>query len=201
MKIIKKIKNKFRSQKVTESFFTKDIFRNKNFSIGDYTYGKPTILFENDKTNLIIGNFCSIAANVTIFLGGNHRIDWITTYPFNELNNYFPDAYFVKGHPSSKGDVIIGNDVWIGRNVVIMSGITIGDGAVIAAGALVSKSIGDYEVWGGNPATFIKKRFDDDKIKDLKILKWWDWDINKIKNNIPNLCSDDVSALISKEKR
>tara|TARA_R110002050_G_scaffold74772_4_gene160147 strand:+ start:51082 stop:51684 length:603 start_codon:yes stop_codon:yes gene_type:complete len=200
MKYLKKILKKIgiisvEASKTEKPFFTKDIFKNTKYCIGDYSYGKPKVLFENEKANLFIGKFCSISENVTIFLGGNHRVDWLSTYPFNDLPTYFPEASNIIGHPDSKGDVIIKNDVWIGLNVVIMSGITIGDGAVIAAGSLLTKDVGDYEIWGGNPAILLKKRFEEPSIKKLQQLKWWDWDIDKIKEHIPLLCSNDIELI------
>lgn len=177
-------------------FFTKDFFREKKYIIGDYTYGKPTILFDNKDANLIIGKYCSIAFGVEIFLGGNHRIDWITTYPFNALPAYFPESKNVKGHPATKGSVIIGNDVWIGRKVTNMSGVEIGNGAVIASNSVVTKNIGAYEVWGGNPVKFIRKRFSDDKIELLEKLQWWDWDIEKVRENIEVLQSENLDKLL-----
>lgn len=199
MKIIKKIVAKIKifinPPQQPSPYFTKDIFKDKKYKIGEYTYGKPNVLFENKNANLTIGKFCSIADGVTIFLGGNHRTDWITTYPFNALTAYFPEGKDIEGHPATKGDVFIGNDVWIGLNVVIMSGVSIGNGAVIAAGSVVSKNIGDYEVWGGNPSRLLKQRFDDCKIKELQDLKWWDWEISIIRENIPHLCSDNLSFL------
>lgn len=194
-KIVSKIKTYINPPKQPIPFFTKDIFKDKKYSIGEYTYGRPTILFENQEANLIIGKFCSIADGVVIFLGGNHRTDWITTYPFNVLITYFPEAKDIKGHPATKGNVIIGNDVWIGLNVTIMSGVSIGDGAVIAAGSVVSKNIGDYEIWGGNPARLLKKRFDDDTIIKLQNLKWWNWEISRIKENTETLCSQKIDLL------
>ena len=176
-------------------FFTKDIFKDKKYKIGEFTYGTPTVLFENDEANLYIGNFCSIADNVTIFLGGNHRPDWISTYPFSVLTDLFPEASGITGHPATKGDVVIANDVWIGRDVIIMSGVKIGNGAVIAAGSVVSKDIGDYEIWGGNPSRFIKKRFTDDKIDYLKKTEWWNWEITRIEENITIICSENVCKL------
>ena len=75
--------------------------------------------------------------------------------------------------------MVIGNDVWIGLNTTILSGISIGDGAIIGAESLVTKNVGPYEIWGGNPAKFIKKRFDDDTIQKLLEIKWWDWEDRK----------------------
>jgi acetyltransferase-like isoleucine patch superfamily enzyme len=199
MKIIKKIITKINHlvfpPKSEIPFFTKDILRGEKFIIGDYTYGHPEILFENDMANLTIGKFCSIAKGCKIFLGGNHRTDWITTYPFNAIDYFFPEGAVIKGHPATKGDVIIGNDVWIGTNVTIMSGVSIGDGAVIAAGSVVSKNIGDYEVWGGNPSRLLKMRFCDETIQKLQNLKWWDWEVSIIKERIPLLCSDKINFL------
>jgi len=178
-----------------EAFFTKDHFKNKSYIIGDYTYGKPTVLFDNNDANLIIGKFCTIAGNTTIFLGGNHRTDWITTYPFNILFNNHPIASKIVGHPKTNGDVVIGNDVWIGYGATIMSGIKIGNGAVIAAHSVVTKNIGDYEIWGGNPAKFLKKRFSESEINCLLKLKWWDWKVEKILENSNVLCNSSNTEI------
>lgn len=194
-KILGKEKTKSNMVENDPLFFTRDIFSNCSFKIGAYTYGKPTILFEDSGAELVIGKFCSIAHDVTIFLGGNHRADWITTYPFNVLTEFFPESEDIKGHPSTKGAVIIGNDVWIGRSVTILSGVTIGHGAIIAAGSVVTKNIGDYEIWGGNPAKIIRKRFEEKEISQLLDLKWWDWNIEKIKKNTHILCSSNLSHL------
>ena len=104
--------------------------------IGDFTYGIPEIKQWDDRTKLRIGKFCSIAENVTIILGGEHRVEWNTTYPFNSL---METCAYIQGHPSTKGDIVIGNDVWLGAHSLILSGVTIGDGAVVAAGSVVVK--------------------------------------------------------------
>lgn len=195
LKIIRRLKRFIYRPKPSLTFFTKDIYKDSKYIIGDFTYGKPSVLFVNKNANLTIGKFCSIAEDVTIFLGGNHRMDWISTYPFSVITTIFPEGENVKGHPNTNGDVIIGNDVWIGKGATIMSGITIGDGAVIATNSVVTKNVGDYEVWGGNPSRFIKKRFNDNEIEELKKIKWWNWDISEIKKNVVHLCSDDLVFL------
>lgn len=192
-KLIRKKKN-VKVKSVYEIFYTKEIFKDKPFDIGDYTYGNPIVYFEGEG-NLKIGKFCSIAFdNVKIFLGGNHRVDWATTYPFNKIAE-FSEASNITGHPSSKGDVVIGNDVWIGMNATILSGVTIGDGAVVAAHAVVTKDVPPYAIVAGNPARVVKMRFSDDVIEKLLELKWWDWPIEKIRTYIPQLMKDPNNIL------
>lgn len=194
--IIKRVIYGFdKSETTAQSVFTKDLVNSK-FNIGEFTYGKP-IVHWGEKNNLIIGKFCSIADNVQIFLGGNHRVDWVSTYPFNHMTNYFSDGVKVSGHPASKGDVVIGNDVWIGQNSIIMSGVCIADGAVIAAGSIVTKSVGPYEIWGGNPAKLIRLRFEEKYIAELLTIKWWDWSTDRINANVQKLCSKGIGQFIS----
>ena len=144
-------------------------------TIGRFTYGMEHLSVREwgDGAALDVGGFCSIASSVTIFLGGNHRVDWTTTYPFGHL---YPDELGgkgIKGHPATNGDVVIGNDVWIGHGATIMSGVTIGDGAVIAANAQVVKDVAPYEIVGGNPAKHLKFRFDEPIRAALLRLQWW----------------------------
>ena len=74
----------------------------------------------------------------------------------------------------------IGNDVWIGRSAIVLSGTSIGNGAVIGAGSVVTKDVPDYAIVAGNPAKLIRYRFDEQTIKELQSLKWWDWPDEKI---------------------
>ena len=152
-----------------------------NIIIGEYTYGNPKIHIWTNKYKVVIGKFCSFANNINIIVDGNHRSDWISTYPFSR---YFEDLEENPGHPIVKGDIIIGNDVWIGRDVLILPGVNIGDGAVIGAGSVVTKNVEDYEIVAGNPANHIRYRFNQKQINALKTIKWWNWSIKKIKLNI-----------------
>ena len=150
--------------------------------IGEFTYGHEGLSVESygSENRLIIGKYCSIARDVKIFIGGNHRTDWISTYPFGHINQDLLGAEMFPGHPSSNGDVVIGNDVWIGSGSTIMSGITIGSGAVIAANSHVVKDVPNYAIVGGNPAKVIKDRFPKDIIATLMEIKWWEQPVSTV---------------------
>ncbi len=156
-------------------------------TIGEGTYGRPTIYFWDDQTKIKIGKYCSIATEVRIILGGEHRVDWVSTYPFMEFQDNWPTSKGFKGHPSSKGNVEIGNDVWIGHGATILSGVSIGDGAVIAAGSVVTKSVEPFSIVGGNPAKLIRVRFDNQTVNELLHIKWWDFDHEKVERILPLL--------------
>jgi acetyltransferase-like isoleucine patch superfamily enzyme len=174
------------------------IIGKSHISIGRFTYGfeNINIMQWNEGANLKIGAFCSLATNINILLGGNHRTDWITTFPFGHIYQDQIGCQDIIGHPSTKGDVVIGNDVWIGSGVTIMSGVHIGDGAVISANACVAKDVSPYCIAGGNPATLLKQRFDDDIIDILLQLKWWDLPLENIKNIAKVLSSKPKKSIL-----
>ena len=163
-----------------------------------YTYGLENIKVRDwgEGADVKVGSFCSIADNVTIFIGGNHRTDWVTTYPFGHIHKDVFDHHG-KGHPATKGDVVIGNDVWIGSGSTILSGTKIGDGAVIAANSVVVKDIPAYAIAGGNPAKVLKMRFSRKQIDKLLQNPWWELSDSRINDLIPLLCSNDIEALIA----
>ncbi len=141
-----------------------------------------------------MGPFCSVAAGVKVFLGGEHRTDWVSTYPFTE---FWPEvSQGITGHPLSRGDVVIGHDVWIGTEAMIMSGVRIGNGAVIGARAVVTKDVPHYAIVAGNPARVIRNRFSDDVVDRLQRLAWWDWDDKRIERFLPMLLSGDVERFL-----
>ena len=131
-------------------------------------------------------------------MGGTqgHAYEWIASYPLDFLEEDF-DGY--KSVPPKaqklKGDTVIGNDVWIGVEAMIMPGLKIADGVVIGACSLVTKNVGPYEIWGGNPAKLIKKRFSEEEVEKLLQIKWWNWSIEKIKANLHLIRSKNVDAL------
>lgn len=163
------------------------------YRIGKGTYGHLEVHSWSDKVTLSIGAYCSLAPGVQVFLCNNHRVDWVTTYPFNYLRQA---AKHIKGHPSSKGDVVIGNDVWIGQEAIIMSGLTIGDGAVIGTRAVVTKDVPAYGIVSGNPARFIRSRFSEEVLERLLRLRWWDWPEERIDKALPMLLNDKIEEFL-----
>jgi acetyltransferase-like isoleucine patch superfamily enzyme len=177
----------------------KDVFLNKNpeyseYSMGRFSYGHPIVLSYYSSRKVIIGNFCSIANGVTILTGGEHQTDWVTTYPFNTLFKKFQQTK----NDITKGDVIIGNDVWIGLNATILPGVKINDGAVVGANSVVTKDVPPYAIVAGNPAKLIRMRFDRETIDSLLRIKWWNWDIQRIMDNMPLLLSNNVEDFVKK---
>ena len=102
------------------------------------------------------------------------------------------------GHPSCKGDIIVGNDVWIGAKATIMSGVKIGDGAIVGATATVTKDVPPYAIVAGNPAKIIKYRFNEKQIESLLKIAWWDWTEDRIKTEAMTLWSDNIDEFINK---
>jgi acetyltransferase-like isoleucine patch superfamily enzyme len=168
----------------SSKFIWLELQRKGIITVGEHTYGEPKVYAWNDDTKLIIGKYCSIAEGVVFLLGGEHRMDWITTYPFSAFSQEWSSAASIVGHPASKGDIRVGNDVWIGHGALILSGVKIGDGAVVGAGSVVTKDVENYAVVAGNPARFVKYRFDLQTREHLCNLSWWNWSHEKVTKNL-----------------
>lgn len=166
--------------------------------VGKYTYGAEniTVRYPDANSNIIIGSYCSIAQRITIFQKAEHRFDWMTTFPFGHVSKDVFRKCNGIGIPLSKGDIVIGNDVWIGEGVTIMSGSKIGDGAVISANSHVMGRVKPYSVVGGNPAQFYCFRFNEDVVKKLLEIKWWNWSEEKIDEYSNILCSTEYEKIL-----
>jgi len=163
-------------------------------SIGEWTYGVPTVQWYKPGRKLTIGRFCSIGPHVTIMLGGNHRTDWVTTFPFAEL---LGDGEQLPRHETTKGDVSIGHDVWIGQEALILSGISIGSGAVVGARSVVTKNVAPYSVVVGNPARHVRYRVPESLIDELLRIAWWDWPLTEIKAARSSLLSPRIERFVT----
>ena len=186
--------------------FLKNIIKNPNIIVGDYTYyddfenvanleKNVKYLFDFNNDQLIIGKFCMIASDVTFIMNGaNHLTNTVSSYPFSIFGNGWEGAMDGKKFPN-KGNIVVGNDVWIGYNATIMAGVTIGDGAIIATNATVTKDVAPYTIVGGNPAALIKKRFSQEHIELLLKMQWWNWNTDKITSHLHLLTGEDPEAL------
>ncbi|MGI8934896.1 MAG: Vat family streptogramin A O-acetyltransferase [Phormidesmis sp.] len=191
--------------------FIQNTVSNPNIVIGDYTYYDDLEDSEDFERNvlyhfpfigdrLIIGKFCALATGVKFIMNGaNHKLTGFSTYPFNIFGNGWEKVAPQVGHLPYKGDTIVGNDVWIGYEATIMPGVQIGDGAVIAAKSVVVGDIPPYTIFGGNPARCIRQRFNDETVKRLLEVSWWNWEIEKITRNLEKIVSVDIDALIACE--
>ena len=179
-----------------------------NIIVGDFSYiadsdfgSHVTHLYDWNGDKLIIGKFCQVASGVEFMMNGaNHQMNAISTFPFYTLEDWDMEPPAISDLPI-KGDTIIGNDVWIGQNATILPGVHIGDGAIIGANSVVGQNIEPYTIVVGNPATVLRKRFDDELIELLLRFKWWDKSIDDINTLIPLLtCSklDKVKEEIQK---
>ncbi|GAC1648230.1 MAG: CatB-related O-acetyltransferase [Herpetosiphon sp.] len=197
MNILARLRRRIRFAKRSTSEFLNQNPDFQHYRVGAWSYGRPRIFAWGEGAQLSIGRYCSFANDVEIMLGGEHRVDWVTTYPFNIL---VPEASSITGHPHTKGDVIIGNDVWVGYGALVLSGVTIGNGAVVAARSVVTRDIPAYAIVGGNPARHIKYRFDEQTIRRLQELAWWDWPRDKVVDAAPYLQSDRIEDFLERYK-
>lgn len=169
-------------------------------SIGYASYVGNRSFIKNTK----IGRYTCIATDVMTVAGSHPTSRFVSIHPafystrkqsgFTYVSeDKFSDFNYID--ENRKFTVMIGNDVWIGSGVKIMEGITIGDGAVVAAGAIVTKDVSPYAIVGGVPAKVIKYRFDEETIKKLLELKWWEKDQAWIKSHADDF--DDVEKLLA----
>ena len=194
----------------TQIVYLKGVVTGANIEVGDYTiyndfvhdprdFEKNNVLYHypvnGDK--LRIGKFCSIACGTKfLFTSANHTLRSLSTYTFPIFfEQWGLDAQNITDAWDNRGDITVGNDVWIGFESVILSGVTIGDGAIIGARAVVTKDVPPYTIVGGVPAKPIRKRFDDETIAALEVLRWWDWPAEKIRRSIGAIQSGCLSAL------
>ncbi|TDQ34754.1 CatB-related O-acetyltransferase [Thiopseudomonas denitrificans] len=164
-------------------------YADRGYIYGYGSYGLPIVHDWNEGSRLQIGRFCSIAEDVHIFLGGHHRADWVSTFPFPA---FYPRHAGIENYAVSRGDVVIGNDVWLCTGAKILSGVKVGDGAIIGAYAVVTKDVEPYSVVAGNPARLVRHRFSQIECDKLQEIGWWNWDAARIEQAIPLLCSDDL---------
>lgn len=168
--------------------------RYPDYEIGLGSYGMPIVHDWQEGTKLSIGAYTSIADDVHIFLGGQHRTDWVSSYPFPA---FLEAAAHISSFGGSRGDVRIGSDVWLASGCTVLSGVTVGDGAVVAARAVVSRNVEPYSVVVGNPARHVRFRFEKDVREALLECAWWNWPESEVQHVVNLLCSEDIEVFLN----
>lgn len=114
-----------------------------NLTIGDYS--AATNVEIQCHNSIVIGNHVNIGSRTTIFDTNFHSLDW-------EIRSVRSKDVLM----ASSAPVNIGDYAFIGARCIICKGVTIGEKAIVAAGSVVVKDIPAGQMWGGNPAKFIK---------------------------------------------
>jgi acetyltransferase-like isoleucine patch superfamily enzyme len=190
----------YKIQKYYMAYQNENLIRAGRLLIGKGTYDSPIIdEYKGSEANVKIGNYTSIGPNVRLITGGMHPIRSVSQYPFRSKLNLI--GKYADGNPYTNGDIIIGSDVWIGTGVTILSGVCIGNGAIVGSCALVTKDIPDYAIAMGSPAVVKKFRFTPKQIEALIRIQWWNWDENKICEEINELTGENIEKFILKHDK
>lgn len=154
----------------------------------------------------IIGKFCEISWHCSI--GGdnhNYKLPTIHHWYWNKSFGFEEDSNAIGGrnfrNKIDDEECVIGNDVWIGSGVTVNRKVHVGNGVILASGTVVTKDVPDYAIVGGVPGRVIKYRFDEQTIKRLLAIEWWNWPYEVLKEN-RHLFEIEVSeeSLVQMEK-
>jgi acetyltransferase-like isoleucine patch superfamily enzyme len=165
--------------------------------MGNMSYYAPNVVkFKGDTGRVLIGNFASVAPDADFYVGGLHRVEWVSLYGLRAMLE-LPGAY-EDGFTHGRGDIVVGSDTWVTNGCTVLSGVTIGDGAVVGTKAVVAKDVRPYAIVVGNPAKEIGRRFSDEQVDALLRIRWWDWPTERVKEHVDALSSPDVDAFIAR---
>ncbi|RDZ27765.1 CatB-related O-acetyltransferase [Lysobacter silvisoli] len=187
--------------------YIRNTIDNPQIQVGEYTYyddpedsegfeRNVLYLFPFIGDKLVIGRYCAIARGATFVMNGaNHRMSGFSTYPFNIFGNGWERITPLPEELPYKGDTVVGNDVWIGYQAMLMPGVRVGDGAIVAARSVVASDVPPYAVVAGNPARVLRMRYDEEQVRRLQRIAWWDWDADKVSRHLELIVGGDLDAL------
>ena len=126
------------------AYSTMVVLDGSTLTIGDFSGMTNAIIVCGE--HISIGNHVNIGNGTIVMDTDLHSMDWKTR------SDRQADPLNSHSRP-----IVIADHVFIGARCIILKGVTIGEKSIVAAGSVVTKNIPEGEVWGGNPAKFIKK--------------------------------------------
>lgn len=131
-----------------------------------------------------VGRFCCIGPETLVGLGRHPTRQFVSSHPAFYSTRAQAQLTFVAEQKFEEFlPVTIGNDVWIGARAIVLDGATIGDGAIVAAGAVVTGEVPPYAIVSGVPAKVVRYRFDEATIEAIRRSRWWDLDLDVLREN------------------
>ena len=160
--------------------------------------GKGSYMGSGCHLDAVIGRYTSIGHRASqIIVTHPYKAPFVTTSPMffskKKQNGYsFAKSQKINEYiffdKESQIAVKIGSDCWIGYDVCFIGGVQIGDGAVVLSRAIVTKDVPPYAIVGGIPAKVIGYRYNEDTIKLLQEVQWWNQDVEWLKEHSDLLC-------------
>ena len=162
------------------------VFEGANIIYGNTSFegylGYGSYMASNCSIKAKIGRFTSIASHCSTAIGKHPlQLPFVSMSPMfysmrtSGFGCTFADRQLYDEYKFAEAPypVVIGSDCWIGQGSQIVEGVRIGDGAVVLAGAVVTKDVPPYAIVGGVPAQIKSYRYDDETIKFLVKVQWW----------------------------
>lgn len=153
--------------------------------IGDGTRINGSIVIKG-RGSCEVGKYGVFGEDIRM-ITSNHKVDDIV------LQFGLQKQIGLPANINERKNIIIGHNVWIGDRVIILPGVVIGNSAIIAAGATVTSDVAPYSVVGGIPAKLIKYRFSKEEIQRQEELRWWDWSLDKMREQRHLLQTKEIS--------
>ncbi len=136
---------------ITSNNYTNPVGNGNRTAIYCGPSGQITIEDYVSMSNVTVFSQKEIKIEKNVMIGGGVQILDSDFHPLQFENRAVNDVTKIISKP-----ILLKQGCFIGANSIILKGVVIGANSIIGAGSVVSKSIPDNEIWGGNPAQFIK---------------------------------------------
>lgn len=119
-----------------------NMYNNSTCYIGKEVYFNGTLnVILSEEKNFFVGSDCLFSFGIWVRTADPHLI-------------YDADSK-VRINPSKS--ILVGEHCWIGQGAMLLKGSVVGSGSIVGGGAVLAKTVGNNEVYAGNPAKKIKE--------------------------------------------